>query len=186
MAKKIIAIVSLAIVAVFIVATIVMANIKVNYGITCATPDEIRISYGNLTQADSVTKEQKASIVKMINNASKETSLTALFNGTLFKHADVLTVNNADVSQIVTNANAFYVNYVYFTPQTLKVGNKNYKENGETYIYKELCFEVKQTDGKQEVNVYIIKDSTARTSYSKYYLLTADFNELYNFLNEIK
>ena len=173
MAKKITAIVSLSIIAFIIIATIIMANIKVDYGVKCAKPNEIHIS-SSLTDVELATENEKSKIVSLINNSSKETSLNALFNGSLFDHAKVLSDTDNGTTTIKTSANCFYVNYVYHTPQILKEGNKNYKDaDGHNYLYSELCFEVKNTDGVEDVKVYIIPDSTKETRYSLYYLLSA-------------
>ncbi len=185
MAKKITAIVSLSIIAFIIIATIIMANVKVDYGIKCATPNEIHIS-SSLDTFDPADEQTKSKIVSIINKASKESSLNALFNGGLFAHAKVNSDTDNGTTTIKTSSNSVYVNYVYSTPQVLKQGNKNYKDdNGNNYLYKELCFEVKNTDGVEEIKVYIIPDSHDFKRYSLYYTLSGDFSELYSYITSI-
>ena len=190
MAKKIIAIVSLVLIGLLISATLVMANVKVNYGINCSKPNIIRVLKPSSADADSVSETQKAEIEKFINGASKESSLTALFNGTLFEHAQVET----DVSTptaITTKSNCYYVQYVYTQPQILKEGNKNYKENNQTYLYKELWFEVSNLEGVNSYNVYIVpyldnngeENQNSKIS-AKHYVLNANLLSLYNYLVE--
>ena len=155
MAKKVIAIVSLVIVGLLIGATIVMANVKVDYGVECAAPDLIRVlksgeSSGNGPKDNAQGKE----IQNLISNASKQSSLTALFNGSLFEHAQVVT-DKSTPSSINKKSGCYYVQYCYNNAQQLKENGKNYKENGKTYLYKELWFEV--ASGEQETaTVYII------------------------------
>ena len=176
MAKKIGAIVSLVIIAVLIVATIIMANINIDYSIKCVKPDVVYIQNGQ-----GVTDEEKDEIVKLISNASKENSLTALFNGELNKKATVKTEKKT-FSKTPSN---FYVRYVYYTEQELKEGDVVVKNaDGEVCKYSGLVFVVDK-DVTEDIKVYVVPDSENPYSYSHYYKLDADFSGLYNYLTEI-
>ena len=175
MAKKIGAIASLSIIGVLIIATIIMANIRVDYSINCSTPDKI---YVNNVLVD--TTEQSNKIVELINNASKENYLSALFNGNLGKAASVSSVTG---TKTVPSTSNFYVEYVYNNPQTLMVGKDKYEDNqGNSYTYERLFFTVNSTEGEAKVNVYVIADSDAPSTYTHYYELEANFYDLYNYL----
>ncbi len=198
MAKKIGAIVSVSIIGVLILATIIMANINVNYSISCAKPDAIYVQYGSNSQI-SATDSQSEEIFNMINNASKGNSLEALFAGNLFSKAEITTVRNytTGTNTVPKSSGTFYVTYRYFTPQALKYGNDNYLDShGKVYYYKELVFSISNTDGEADFKVYIRpyyeENSSTGSSeviyygenYTKYYTLSADFTNLYNYLND--
>ena len=179
MAKKVGAIVSLSIIGILILATIIMANVNVNYSIRCATPTNVYVSYGSNGERDA--QANAGEIVKLISNASKEKSLTALFNGTLNKKANVVAVSN--VGKTIPSNSGFYVRYRYENPQKLMDGKKEYKDiNGQAVFYDDLVFTVQNLEGVNVVIVYVIQDSTNANSYTYYYELEADFGALYDFL----
>ena len=118
MAKKIGAIVSLSIIGVLILATIIMANVNVNYSIKCEKPQYIYVEYQDKGERGAKT-EQVDEIINLIDNASKQKSLTALFNGNIGAKAQVVTENGT-----VPDIDGFYVRYHYDQKQDLKEGNK--------------------------------------------------------------
>jgi len=181
MAKKIGAIVSLSIIGILILTTIIMANVNVNYSVNCAKPTYVSVSYGSNSERDAQANTN--AIVEMIENASKEKSLTALFNGTLGKKAKVVAVSS--VGKTLPSNNGFYVRYRYDNPQKLMEGKKEYKDsNGAVVYYDDLVFTVKDVAGTNIVNVYVIPDSANAKVYTHYYELEADFEGLYDFLVE--
>ncbi len=179
MAKKIGAIVSISIIGILIIATIIMANVNVHYGIRCENPTSVWVQYGSNAERDAQGKAD--AIVEYINNASQEKSLTALFNGTLGKKAEVKAVG----SKTIPSNSGFNVRYRYENAQKLMEGKKEYKNsNGEAVYYEDLVFTVTQTDGTEVVNVYVIEDAEKPTTYTYYYELEANFNALYDYLVE--
>lgn len=179
MAKKIGAIVSLSIIGVLILATIIMANVNVNYSINCATPTTVYVSYGSGAERDAQSNTN--AIIEYINNASKEKSLTALFNGTLGKKATVVAVSS--VGKDIPSNSGFYVRYHYENAQKLMEGKKEYtNSNGNVVYYEDLVFTVQNIEGISLVNVYVIPDAQSPKTYTHYYQLEADFEDLYNYL----
>lgn len=179
MAKKIGAIVSLSIIGILILATIIMANINVDYGIKCSTPTTVYVSHNSETERDANNHTNK--IVEYINNASNEKALTALFNGTLGKKAEVVAVSEKSLP----SNTGFYVRYRYENAQKLMSGKDAYKNSkGESVYYDDLVFTVNEAEGINVVKVYVIQDSASSNRYSYYYELEADFENLYNYLNE--
>lgn len=190
MAKKVIAIVSLVIVGLLVCTTLVMANVKVNYGVNCASPEIIRVLKPNAKDADTVSEQAQKDIKNYIANASKESSLTALFNGALFDHASVIS-HKTTPTTIQTKSDCYYIQYVYSTPQTLKEGRGNYKENGKNYLYKELWFEISDAEGVEDFTVYIVPylDSLGAENFNskisaKHYNVKANYSSLYEYLTK--
>lgn len=177
MAKKIGAIVSLSIIGILILATIIMANVNVNYKINCAEPTKVYVSYGSNVARDA--QEYSDDIVNFINNASKEKSLTALFNGNLNKKAVVKKASS--VGKSIPSTTGFYVRYRYSSSQNLMEGKSKHADNVK---YEELVFTVNDIAGSSVVNVYVVEDSTQSTLYTYYYELEANFEGLYDFLVE--
>lgn len=189
MAKRITAIVSLSIIGILIIATIIMANVDVNHKINCNNPDSIYVQYSS-NGIREVDDEIYDGILERINNASKESSLTALFSGTLSEKPAIVT-NSTTSATTVPSTSDFYVSFVYNNPQKLMDGNNEYKDaDGNSVYYKELIFSVNSTDDMQEVRVYIIPyynadgDFNTNNSYYRYYLLNANFADLFNYLVE--
>lgn len=180
MAKKIGAIASLSIIGLLIIATIIMANIKIDFSVNCPTPNNVWVIYNNgYVEASSIQSEE---IVKLINNASKENSLSALFNGNFGKKAEIKAVSGTKT--IPSNSN-FYVEFAYHNAQDLMLGNEKYEDtDGNTYTYERLIFTVTSSKETSLVNVYIIEDSSAPTTYTHYYELEANLYDLYNYLVE--
>lgn len=192
MAKKVSAIVSLSIIGVLIIATIIMANVQCSYGVNFKSPDLITVSYANSGTNLDTTEAQRNNIVSLINNASKENTLTAMFSGTLFDTAEVSTPTS-NTSTIKKDNSKFYVYVTYNNPQKLMVGNKEYKDSeGKVYYYKELVFEVADTNGVAETNVYIIPSYKPNTDnepyleggYTRKYTVKANYSQLFKYLDE--
>lgn len=195
MAKKIGAIISLSIIGILIIATIIMANVDRNYKINCNTPDYISIRYSSNSDRSyhkDTDGEIFNNIINYIDNASKESALSALFGGTLFDKAKIVSTNTT--GEAVPSTSNFYVRYGYNNPQALMNGNKKYKdENGNFVYYSALIFSVSSIDDMAEVKVYISPyyDTSGGIfvgdwKQTSYYLLTANYNGLYNYLMEVK
>jgi len=167
MAKKVGAIVSLSIIAILIITTIILANLKVDYSVECNKPDSIWVN-------GSVANETEMNeIVNYINDASKTTRLSALFNGEWNKEVSLMTENGT----IYYNDDNYYVRYHYTTQQELKVNNET-----KNATYAELVFTVSKIDEKAEYKVYVIPDATKSSTYSHYYTIEEDFGTLYKYL----
>ena len=181
MAKKIGAIVSLSIIGILILATIIMANIKVDYSINCETPTFVYVSYNLGTERDADQLQATDKIIKYINNASNEKSLTALFNGTLGKKAEIFAVKESTIK----DNSGFLVRYRYENKQKLMNGDEAYKtSNNKNVYYDDLVFTVNNVEGVSVVKVYVVQDSANSMKYTYYYELEADFEDLYNYLDE--
>ncbi len=191
MAKKISAIVSLSIIGVLIIATLIMANVKVSFGVKCATPNMVTVSYSSGANK-FVEGEQSNKIVSLLADASKENSLTAMFTGKLFDKAGITTYTNNSTNSIPKSNETFYVTFSYDNPQKLMDGNKEYKDkDGKVYYYKKLVFAVAKTDSHTVAKVYIVPsykpnsdDVYNEGGYSKYYTVNANYSALYNYLVE--
>ena len=188
MQKRIWAIVSLSIIGILIIATIIMANVDVNYKINCANPDIMWVQHASGNQV-RVEGDEYDEILKYINNASKESSLTALFGGRINDTATV-TSNGSTATSIPSTAN-YYVIFEYNNPQKLMVGNDSYKDgDGNEYYYRELVFTVNPSEESGQVRVYIKPfynsngDAEIIETYTRYYTVTADFSGLYNYLQD--
>ena len=180
MAKRIGAIVSLSIIGVLILATIIMANVNVNYSVRCANPAIVYVNYNGGSVRDAENFNGTDKIIEYINNASKEKALTAMFNGTLGKKAEIKVVKE----RTMPSNSGFNVRYHYGSKQKLMDGKEVYKNsNGDTVYYEELVFTVNNVEGINVVNVYVIQDATKSTTYSYYYELEANFASLYNYLD---
>jgi len=179
MAKKIGAIISLIIIGIVIIASIVMVNIKIDYSVDCAKPDTIWVQKGS--DIKPTNSEQVNKIVELINNASKQNSLTALFDGELGKKAELFTLKTT-----VPNPINFHVRYIYNTKQDLIVDGKEFKNaEGQTETYEELIFVVDNAEGESQCKVYVIPESNSATITSSYYYnLDAKFKELFKYLSE--
>ena len=179
MLKKVLAIVSLSIIGILIIATIIMANVNIHFGVKCSKPVYVYVHYST-NVAQSVSKAQISKIKSLIDESSKEKSLTALFNGDLKNKA---TVSVTASSKTVPSTSEFSVRFVYNNPQNIMEGNKKYKDgDGKSYTYTELVFTISKTEGTEEAKVYIIEDSTKPNSYTHYYVLDADFSNVYSYL----
>ena len=188
MQKRIWAIVSLSIIGILIIATIIMANVDVNYKINCANPDIMWVQHASGNQV-RVEGDEYDEILKYINNASKESSLTALFGGRI-NDAATVTSNGSTATSIPSTTN-YYVIFEYNNPQKLMVGNDSYKDgDGNEYYYRELVFTVNPSEESGQVRVYIKPfynsngDAEIIETYTRYYTVTADFSGLYNYLQD--
>lgn len=181
MAKKIGAIVSLTIIGILIIATIVMANININYGVPCSSPADIHVEYsGTSIHPDNAEREKIASY---INTASNEKVLNAIFNGNLGEHAKVTTHRGT----LSSSSSAYYVRYSYNSSQTLKEnGSKFVDGDNKSYTFEEIVFVITEAEGVSEFKAYVIPDDSNNAKYSHYYTFNADFEDLYDYLKEIK
>ncbi len=178
MAKKIGAIVSLSIIGILILATIIMANVSVSYSIECAKPTNVWVLYNSNdpNRAREINATNAETVVNLINDASKEKSLTALFNGNINKEAKLNLVSKAGTS--VPSTSGFYVVYNYENKQTVK------DAKGNSVYYEELIFTVNNVEGTALVKVYLIPDATKPMTYTHCFDLDANFKGLFDFLVE--
>lgn len=197
MAKKITAIVSLAIVGILIIATLIMANVSVNYGVNCAEPSRIWVVKSSVSSSEAGRYVEKGDkefeeILNYVNNASKEKLLTALFGGTAGDKAEikeVTTSNNQSITSPSSKGYSYFVCYEYNTPQILMNGKKKFTDNdGNNYYYRGLFFGVKNVEGTAVVDVYVNSANNYNSNspvynYHYYYELSADFQDLYTYLN---
>ncbi len=174
MAKKIGAIVSLSIIGILILATIIMASINVNYSVKCATPTHVYVNYNSNDPLKERAVSDADTIVNYISNASKEKALTALFNGTLNKKAKLIAASSN--GKTLPSNGGFYVRYRYVNAQKVQ------DNNGNDVYYDDLVFTVQEAEGTNLVKVYVIPDSAKASTYTYYYELEADFENLYNYL----
>lgn len=177
MAKKIGAIVSLIVIGIVIFMAILMASIDVKYSIECVKPDRIYVT--SSTNEHFASQEQIDKIVELINNASKQNALTALFDGELGKKAELVTSKAT-----LGNPSNFFVKYCYNTKQDLMVNGSAFKDaDGNVVTFKELIFAVTDVKGEAEFKVYVLLNEGK--DYSYYYNLDANFEELFSYLTEI-
>ena len=196
MAKKIIAIISLSLIGILVVATIVLANIPFSHNFKHNKPDYIEVYYGGTeTTARSATNDDFNKIIELINKATDDKILNALFEGRL-NDKPVLVDENEKLTSVPSNASSYYVCYKYKegNPQTLMDGDKAFKdENGNEYLYAQICFEI--TEKSETIKAYVIpqKDDNgnnyrpnngSKLQYHKYYSINADFSELYTYLSD--
>ena len=195
MTKKITAIVSLVIVGLLMITTLILANVSVNYSVNCATPSEVWVFTSSVWTSNSGRKanaEESEKIINLINSASKDRCLTALFNGTAFTKAEI--VKEEKLKNITSPSSAgynYFVCYQYNNEQALMNGKKKFKdEDGNYHFYKDLYFGIKNVDGKAVYDVFVTpwfgEDGNKNNSYNYLYKyqIKADYNELYNYLKD--
>ena len=172
MAKRIGAILSLVIVVLVIVTTIILGAVKIDHNIECNNPDEVWVKYNNQTPRKLQT-EHAEEVVKLINDATKENLLTALINSTANEKPELVQYKTTN-SNIPSNSN-YYLIYSYENKQKV-----TYKDT-DVY-YSDLMFTIADTDGKDEVKVYLSEDGSMKYKY--YYVINVDYSEVFNFLQE--
>lgn len=190
MLKKVLASISLALIGVLVLLTVITANIKVTHNVNCSTPDSIEVQYSSTKT--QLSDNQKQQLINLINNATKESSLTALFGGRV---GDIpqLIANTSGTGNTVSRrtlsnpgTNNFYVIYEYNNPQILMDGKHEYKDNnGNKCYYNKLYFSVKKTNDTNEIDVYIVSSENQTSStvyYERRYVVSADYTEVYEFL----
>ena len=173
MAKKIGAVASLLLVGLLVVATIIMANIKVDNNIDYKNPDEVWVTYNSNTQSQITNQKHVNEIVKLLDKATQDNFLNAMFEGTLKEKAELKHYKNSSGTDVPRNKD-FYVIFNYDNQQ--KVESK-----GVSYYYTQLVFTVKDTDGEVKTNVYLTEGTMV---YARYYELNVDYSEVYNFLTQ--
>ena len=178
MAKKIGAIVSLSIIGILILTTIIMANVSVDYSVECAKPTSVFVLYNSNdpNKVREIKAPNSETVINLINDASKEKALTALFNGNINKEAKLNLVSSAGTS--VPTTSGFYVIYNYENKQKVE------DDNGNAVYYDELIFTVNNVEGTALVKVYLIPDATKSMTYTHCFDLDANFKGLFDFLVE--
>lgn len=185
MAKKLGAIISLSVIGLLILVTVIMANIDVNHALSCARPDKIEINYAS-NDTRLLDSDKYDEVIELINNGSKEASLTALFNGTL--NDEPVLVNHSTKGTAIPSTTGFYVTFVYNNPQKIA----DFKdENGKDYYYRSLTFTVSNTDEVVETKVFVTpyygtdgNTENFEVKYTKYYRVTANYSALYEYLSD--
>lgn len=185
MAKRIGAIVSLSLIGILIITTIIMSIIPVSHAIVCNKPDSISIKVNNGSYLNEFDNEDKEYILNYFNNASKESSLVALFKGTINDVAKVVTPSSS-IKTISYKTDNIYIRYNYNESQKLMEGNSTYKDaSNNEYSYSALVFEISSTEGESTINVYITGATDNSNTYRKYYEVKGQFSDLFKYVSDI-
>ena len=144
-------------------------------------PDKIIVYYNS--SSNNVVYEPDDNtyhkIYQMINNAHKQTILTSVFNGQLFKDVTII-----EHSSKTVKFDGIKVSFIYNTPQIAKLENKIYPNQ---VWYQNLMFEISSEDTFNYNSVAIISPESNSTtfSYKSHYLTYSNYCELYNYLSSI-
>ena len=186
--KKVFSIIGFAVLAIIVLAVLVFAIVPKSYmpdiklpgkelsGIMFEVPD-------NSAQKRNVQAEDYDEFVNKYQNAFKQTMLTDLFSGILFKSP---TVSGPKKSEFSPSFTGYKLIIFYNDPQTLKVNGKDYYYGGSQnpVTYKFAYLDITETNSFSTVNIYIL---TEENSKDVYYVIStyANFSELYKFGDKI-
>ena len=145
-------------------------------------PDKIIVYYYSQTN-NIVYKpgdDEYQAICTMIHDAHKQTMLTSIFNGQLFKDVNIVEHNSQNIKY-----DGIKINFVYNMPQISKLKNKIYSSH---IWYHNLIFEISAEDNFIYQSTAIISNKNndvEMLSYQSHYLTYANYNCLYNYLKNI-
>ena len=142
-------------------------------------PDKIIVYFNSNTRniVFEPTDNEYKTIYTFINDAHKQTILTSIFNGQLFKDADIM---EHDLKNI--NFDGINVSFVYNSPQIAKLKNKIYSNH---IWYQTLMFKVSSNDGFSYNSTAIISPKNIDEypfDYSSHYVSYSNLKSLYNYL----
>ena len=182
--KKIKIIVAIILSAVTIIGGIFVSTslIKISHIMKFNSPDKIVVYYNS--SSNNIVFEQDDdeyhAICKMIDDAHKQTVLTSIFNGQIFKDVDVVEHNLKKI-----DFSGFKVSFVYNSPQIVKLENKIYSNN---LWYQTLMFDISSAD-KFDYNYTAIispeNNNVETISYCAHYMSYSNFSNLHGYLMDI-
>ena len=184
---KIIAGVILLLVAV-ITTLLIIISVKTTYhGIDFNKPSRIIVYYDSQT-TNAVFEQGDECYDKIYNSildGCKQPILSALFSNKLFKDVKIVKNNATEI-----DFSGVKISFVYDLPQAVSYKNKIYTNNGETYWYTTLIFNVTDTNKYQYNHISIIppEDSNnynGQFNYSLHYEIYSNLNSTFKLVNSI-
>ena len=150
---KIISILILLIFAIISIGVLTMSLNTTSYAMAFNAPAKI-IVYYNEEVGNQVYERDSAQyheIYLSICSAYKQSTLKAFINGDLNKSVKVEHGDNTSI-----NFDGIKVNFVYASPQSVKLKSNVYLNDGESYWYQNLIFTISDVDKFQYNQVAII------------------------------
>ena len=194
--KRIISYTAFGIIAALIIAVVIMVCIPVNSAQSFAAPMNLFVyryntSYPNNTQRmdrdndpASLYNNEFVGLVNKVNNAGRQNSLVAMFNGSLGDKAELkpasgapsLSSNNT-AGSLTVSSGTFKILYYYGS----SAPTVNFNGTAITYKYMILAFN--DADGIQTITAYLYVD--AGRTCSCMYTYQADFSGVINYINSM-
>lgn len=156
--------------------------IKTSHIMKFNAPDKIVVYYNsnNKNVVFEPSDSEYTTICKMLENAHKQTVITSVFNGQIFKDAEIVEHNLKKV-----DFNGFKVSFIYNTPQIARLENKIHPSN---IWYQTLVFEISSENKFDYHSTAIISpesNSLETFSYTSHYSTYSNLGNLYAYLNDI-
>lgn len=160
---------------------------KVSYAPSFNKPDRI-IVYNQSSSSNIVFEpadKNYNTIYSLMLSGCKKPILPAILAGDLSKNVKVHHVENSKI-----NFKDIVINFVYDTPQIVRLKNKTYNNNGKNYWYQNLIFELFDENKFEYNNIAIISpessiDYISPYTYSSYYQVYSNFNDCYEFSKKL-
>lgn len=176
---KVIVAIILSIVALIGGTFISVSLIKTSHIMKFNTPDKIIVYYNSNTNNIVFEPEdiEYHNICKMINNAHKQTVLTSIFNGQLFKDVEIV---EHDFKKI--DFKGLKVCFIYNSPQIAKLENKIHPSH---IWYQTLMFEISSEDKFNYNTTAIISpknNGANQSNYISHYVSYSNLSNLYDYL----
>lgn len=179
---KIIVAIILSIITLMGVTVLSMSLIKTSHIMELNRPDKI-IVYYNSTSNNIVfepSDSEYQTIYKMVNNAHKQSILTSIFNGQIFKDVDLIEHGLQKI-----NFDGIKISFVYSTPQIAKLKDEIHPSN---IWYRSLIFNISSENEFNYHSTAIMSpenNNVGDFTYTSHYMTYSNFNNLYNYLNTI-
>ena len=156
--------------------------IKTSHIMKFNAPDKIVVYYNssNNNVVFEPSDSEYATICKMLDDAHKQTIITSIFNGQIFKDIEIVEHNLQKV-----DFDGFKVSFIYNTPQIARLKNKIHPSN---IWYQTLMFEISNEAMFNYHSTAIISpenNSSETFSYTSRYSTYSNLSDLYTYLNDI-
>lgn len=160
---------------------------KISYMMNINKPDNIIVYYNSQSNNKVFSPKDKEyeNIYSLIVNGSKQSVLSAMFNGELSNNVYVEKVDSSEIK-----FNTIIINFCYNKPQVVQLKNNDYLDNGRNYWYQNLIFTLDSNNNFKYNTVAIVVpessvDFVSPFTYSLKYNVYSNWNKCYSFAKNL-
>jgi hypothetical protein len=186
--KKILTIVALSLVGLLIVTTIVLGFIPSDFSQLSVT-EAYKVTYHKGPQFQVLYKDTNADefnkLVDLFENQSEQSVLKSLFTGA---YSNEPSVKNEATSMTTKLTSGKWLVYRFDNAQTLYINGEKHEDKTQTdptVTFKKLAMSVIETDGLQEVTMYIF-DTPNATTATHTITVYADLTATLEYINNLE
>ncbi len=193
---KVLTIIAIALVGLIAASAVTLAIVKSNFNQVIDTDKVTGITVYTDTQSDYFTKDNNKEVynklVELYNKGTKESVISALFQGAYSENAkaEVLSTSKSISALQKPDTNNYVLQFYFSEDQTLVVNGETVTDSSiygtdKSVKYSTVFFEVEENTTLTKVNCYIVSNTSSNYCYRYVSFVTAHA-DLHEYISELE